>query len=78
MSMTDSIIFCPAKQLQFLFLSQCATGYTLNVLAALPAGLPYSPQIHLFGQARSAAGLRQLLAVVRSLQYQPPGSPAAR
>lgn len=58
-------------------LSQCATGHTLEVQAALPADPAYSLQLHLFGQARSAAGLRQLLAVVATLQYQPPRMPAA-
>ena len=59
-------------------LSQCATGYTLNVRAALPTKSAYVEQIHLFGQARSAAGLRQLLAVVHTLQYKPPASPAGK
>jgi hypothetical protein len=86
----DSAVGCRTRRLQRPLLgrpatwqlSQCATGYTLNVLAALPAGPAYFQQIHLFGQARSAAGLRQLLAVASTLQYKPlgksPGLPATQ
>ena len=50
---------------------RCATGYTVNAVFASQSGQPWNPLINAFGEAKSAAELRQLLAVFATLRRQP-------
>lgn len=58
---------------------RCATGYTLDAVFASHSGQEWSPVINAFGEAKSAAELRQLLAIFATLRHQPaPAGKAAR
>lgn len=57
---------------------RCATGYTINSVFDSHSGRTWDGQANAFGEAKSAAGLRQLLAIFATLRRQPaPGKPAA-
>ncbi|GAB3637376.1 hypothetical protein GCM10027422_29660 [Hymenobacter arcticus] len=57
---------------------RCATGYTVNSVFASHSGRGWDAQVNAFGEAKSAAGLRQLLAIFATLRRQPAaGKPAA-
>ncbi|MBO2008801.1 hypothetical protein [Hymenobacter negativus] len=51
---------------------RCATGYTLNAVFDSHSGQGWSPLINAFGEAKSAAELRQLLAIFATLRQQRP------
>jgi hypothetical protein len=56
----------------------CATGYTINSVFDTHSGRTWDGQANAFGEAKSAAGLRQLLAIFATLRHQPqPAGPAA-
>lgn len=50
---------------------RCATGYTVSSVFASHSGRTWDGQVDAFGEAKSAAGLRQLLAVLTTLRHQP-------
>ncbi|MDO7874407.1 hypothetical protein Q5H93_06655 [Hymenobacter sp. ASUV-10] len=50
---------------------RCATGYTVSSVFASRSGRGWDAQVDAFGEAKSAAGLRQLLAVLAMLRRQP-------
>lgn len=50
---------------------RCATGYTLSAVFDSHSGQGWSPLINTFGEAKSAAELRQLLAIFATLRQQP-------
>jgi hypothetical protein len=57
---------------------RCATGYTVNSVFASHSSQGWDAQVNAFGEAKSAAGLRQLLAIFATLRRQPAaGKPAA-
>ena len=57
---------------------RCATGYTINSVFDSHSGRTWDAQVNAFGEAKSAAGLRQLLAIFATLRRQPaPNKPAA-
>lgn len=49
---------------------RCATGYTVSSVFASRSGRGWDAQVDAFGEAKSAAGLRQLLAVFATLRRQ--------
>ena len=50
---------------------RCARGYVLNSVFDSHSGRTWDGQANAFGEAKSAAGLRQLLAVFATLRRQP-------
>lgn len=58
-------------------LHHCATGYTINSVFDSHSGRGWDAQVNAFGEAKSAAGLRQLLAIFATLRRQPAKKPAA-
>jgi hypothetical protein len=50
---------------------RCATGYTVNSVFDSHSGRTWDGLANAFGEAKSAAGLRQLLAVFATLRRQP-------
>ena len=50
---------------------RCATGYTINSVFDSHSGRGWDAQVHAFGEAKSAAGLRQLRAIFATLRRQP-------
>lgn len=56
---------------------RCATGYTLNAVFDSQSGQEWSPVINAFGEAKSVAELRQLLAIFATLHRQQP-TPAGK
>jgi len=50
---------------------RCATGYSVNSVFDSHSGRGWDAQVNAFGEARSAAGLRRLLAVFATLRRQP-------
>ena len=57
---------------------RCATGYTINSVFDSHSGRGWDAQANAFGEAKSAAGLRQLLAIFATLRRQPAATkPAA-
>lgn len=57
---------------------RCATGYTVNSVFDSHSGRGWDAQVNAFGEAKSAAGLRQLLAIFVTLRRQPTATkPAA-
>jgi len=57
---------------------RCATGYTVNSVFDSHSGRGWDAQVNAFGEAKSAAGLRQLLAIFATLRRQPAATkPAA-
>lgn len=50
---------------------RCATGYTLDAVFDSHSGQGWNPLINAFGEARSAAELRQLLAIFATLRHRP-------
>ena len=50
---------------------RCATGYTVNSVFDSHSGRGWDARANAFGEAKSAAGLRQLLAVFATLRRQP-------
>lgn len=57
---------------------RCATGYVLNSVFDSHSGRGWDAQVNAFGEAKSAAGLRQLLAIFATLRRQPTSTkPAA-
>jgi hypothetical protein len=50
---------------------RCATGYALNSVFDSHSGRTWDGQANAFGEAKSAAGLRQLLAIFATLRRQP-------
>ena len=58
---------------------RCATGYTLHAVFDSQSGQGWNSLINTFGEAKSAAELRQLLAIFATLRRQPkPVTPSAR
>ncbi|MBF9220455.1 hypothetical protein [Hymenobacter ruricola] len=53
---------------------RCATGYTVSAVFDSHSGQGWNPLINAFGEAKSAAELRQLLAIFASLRQQPKAS----
>jgi hypothetical protein len=49
---------------------RCATGYTVNSVFDSHSGQGWNAQVNAFGEAKSAAGLRQLLNVFTTLRHQ--------
>jgi hypothetical protein len=49
---------------------RCATGYTINSVFDSYSGRGWDAQANAFGEAKSAAGLRQLLTVFATLRQQ--------
>ena len=57
---------------------RCATGYTVNSVFDSHSGRTWDAQVNAFGEAKSAAGLHQLLAIFATLRRQPAATkPAA-
>jgi len=57
---------------------RCATGYAINSVFDSHSGRGWDERVNAFGEAKSAAGLRQLLAIFATLRHQPAaGKPAA-
>ena len=57
---------------------RCATGYVLNSVFDSHSGRSWDAQVNAFGEAKSAVGLRQLLAIFATLRRQPAAAkPAA-
>ena len=54
---------------------RCATGYTINSVFDSHSGRSWDARNNAFGEAKSAAGLRQLLAVFATLRRQPQPAP---
>ena len=52
-------------------IQRCTTGYTLNAVFESHSDQGWSPLINAFGEAKSAAELRQLLAIFATLRHQP-------
>jgi hypothetical protein len=50
---------------------RCATGYAINSVFDSHSGRTWDGQANAFGEAKSAAGLRQLLAIFVTLRRQP-------
>lgn len=50
---------------------RCATGYALDAVFDSHSAEDWNPLINTFGEAKSAAELRQLLAIFATLRYQP-------
>lgn len=50
---------------------RCATGYTLNSVFDTHSGRGWDAQANAFGEAKSAASLRQLLTIFATLRRQP-------
>jgi hypothetical protein len=50
---------------------RCATGYVLNSVFDSRSGRTWNGQANAFGEAKSAAGLRRLLAIFATLRRQP-------
>ncbi|HEX8326676.1 MAG TPA: hypothetical protein VF629_03985 [Hymenobacter sp.] len=58
---------------------RCATGYALDAVFDSQSGEGWNPLINAFGEAKSAAELRQLLAIFATLRRQAkPAAPPAR
>ena len=82
----DSTAGCQTRRVAFPMLGhpatftihRCATGYTVNSVFDSYSGRGWDAQVNAFGEAKSAAGLRRLLAIFATLRRQPaPGKPAA-
>jgi hypothetical protein len=57
---------------------RCATGYAVNNVFDSHRGRGWDERVNAFGKAKSAAGLRQLLAIFATLRLQTAASkPAA-
>lgn len=54
---------------------RCATGYTISSVFDSYNGWGWDARANAFGEAKSAAGLRQLLAVFATLRRQPQPAP---
>jgi len=73
---SDTTAGCQVRQLPATLLRQpvvwtvrrCATGYSLDGVFDNPRGQPGQDKINAFGEARSAAELRQLQTIIASLQ----------
>lgn len=50
---------------------RCATGYTISSVFDSRSGRTWDGQANAFGEAKSAAGLRRLLAIFATLRRQP-------
>ena len=50
---------------------RCATGYTLDAVFASGRSQSFDSQVNAFGSAKSAAELRQLLAIFATLERRP-------
>lgn len=50
---------------------RCATGYTISSVFDSHSGRGWDAQANAFGEAKSAAGLRQLLAIFATLRRKP-------
>lgn len=83
----DSVAGCRTRRVSATVLAhpatwtvqRCADAYTLNAVFESHSDQPWSPTINAFGTAKSAAELRQLLAVFTTLRHQaPPARPAGR
>lgn len=83
---TDTIAGCQTRRVAVPMLGhpatftihRCATGYTVNSVFDSHSGRGWDAQVNAFGEAKSAAGLRQLLAVFATLRRRPAsGKPAA-
>ena len=76
----DSVAGCRTRRAAVTLLGQpatvsirrCATGYALNSVFDSRSGRTWDGQANAFGGAKSAAGLRQLLAIFATLRRQPP------
>jgi len=79
---TDTTSGCRTRRATMLLLGRptpvtihrCATGYTVSSVFASRSGRGWDAQVDAFGEAESAAGLRQLLAVLATLRRQPTSS----
>jgi hypothetical protein len=75
----DSIAGCRTRRAATILLGhpatfsvrRCATGYAISSVFDSHSGRAWDAQANAFGEAKSAAGLRQLLAVFATLRHQP-------
>jgi hypothetical protein len=78
----DTLAGCRVRQAAVTLLDRpatfsircCATGYAIN---SVFGSRSWVAQVNAFGEAKSAAGLRQLLAIFATLHRQSAAQPAA-
>jgi hypothetical protein len=81
----DTLAGCRVRQAAVTLLDRpatfsirrCATGYAINSVFDSHSNLSWDAQVNAFGEAKSAAGLRQLLAIFATLHRQSAAQPAA-